>query len=42
MVPVKSLYTPTHSRVVLHFDYFLHSRIIIKTSQLWNYKYGIK
>ena len=33
-VPVKSLDTPTHSRVFLYFDYFLHCRIIGNTSQL--------
>ena len=32
-VPVKSLDTPTHSRVFLYFDYFLHCRIIVKTSK---------
>ena len=33
-VPVKSLDTPTHSRVFLYFKYFLHCRIIVKTSKL--------
>ena len=33
-VPVKSLDTPTHSRVFLYFDYFLHCRTIVKTSKL--------
>ena len=32
-VPVKSLDTPTHSRVFLYFYYFLHCRIIVKTSK---------
>ena len=27
---------PTHSRVYLYFYYFLHCRIIVKTSKLWN------
>ena len=40
-VPVKSLDMPTHSRVFLYFYYFLHCRIIVKTSQLWNNTYGI-
>uniref|UniRef100_A0A8C7CQ39 Phosphatidylinositol-4-phosphate 5-kinase type 1 gamma n=1 Tax=Oncorhynchus kisutch TaxID=8019 RepID=A0A8C7CQ39_ONCKI len=31
-IPVKSLDTPTHSRVFLYFYYFLHCRIIVKTS----------
>ena len=35
-VPVKSLDTPTHSMIFLYFDYFLHCRIIVKTSKLWN------
>ena len=30
------VYTPTHSRVFLYFYYFLHCRIIVKTSKLWN------
>ena len=34
-VPVKSLDTPTHSRVLLHLYYFLHCRIV-KTSKLLN------
>ena len=34
-VPVKSLDTPTHSGVVLYFDYFLHCRITVKTSTLY-------
>ena len=29
--PVKGLDTPTHSRVFLHFYYFLHCRITVKT-----------
>ena len=37
-VPVKSMDTPTHSRIFLNFYYFLHCRIIIiiivKTSKL--------
>ncbi|CAB1351332.1 unnamed protein product [Coregonus sp. 'balchen'] len=33
-VPVKSLDTPTHSRVFIYFYYFLHCRIIAKTSTL--------
>ncbi|KAM9412450.1 vacuolar protein sorting-associated protein 26A-like isoform 2-T2 [Salvelinus alpinus] len=33
-VPDKSLDTPTHSRVFLYFDYFLHCRTIVKTSKL--------
>ena len=32
-VPVKSLDTPNHSRVFLYLDYFLHCRIIEKTSK---------
>uniref|UniRef100_A0A8C7NZY0 EF-hand domain-containing protein n=1 Tax=Oncorhynchus mykiss TaxID=8022 RepID=A0A8C7NZY0_ONCMY len=36
-VPVKSLDTPTHSRVFLYFYYFLHCRIIVKTSKIWNH-----
>ena len=32
----KGFRTPTHSRVFLYFDYFLHCRIIVKTSELWN------
>ena len=40
-VPVKSLDTPTHSRVFLYFYYFLHCTIIVKTSKLWNNTYGI-
>jgi hypothetical protein len=32
-VPVKSLDTPTHSRVFLYFYYFIHCRIIVKTSK---------
>ena len=39
---VKSLNTPTHSRVFLYFYYFLHCRLIVKTSKLWNNTYGIK
>ena len=35
-IPVKSLDTPTHSRVFLYLYYFLHCRIIVKTSKLWN------
>ena len=31
-VPVKNLDTPTHSRVFLYFDYFIHCIIIVKTS----------
>uniref|UniRef100_A0A8C7T4S5 Exocyst complex component 2 n=1 Tax=Oncorhynchus mykiss TaxID=8022 RepID=A0A8C7T4S5_ONCMY len=33
-VPVKSLDTPTHSKVFLYLYYFLHCRIIVKTSKL--------
>ena len=33
-VAVTGMDTPTHSRVFLYFDYFLHCRIIAKTSQL--------
>ncbi|CDQ98591.1 unnamed protein product [Oncorhynchus mykiss] len=33
-LPVKSVDTPTHSRVFLYFLYFLHCRIIVKTSKL--------
>ena len=33
-VSVESLDRPTHSRVFLHFYYFLHCRIIVKTSKL--------
>ena len=40
-VPVKSLDTPTHSRVFLYFYYFSHCRIIAMTSKLWNNTYGI-
>ena len=40
-VPVKSLDTPTHSRVVLYFYYFLYGRIIVKTSKLGNNTCGI-
>ena len=40
-VPVKSLDTPTHSRFFHYFYYFLHFRIIVKTSKLWNNTYGI-
>jgi hypothetical protein len=40
-VPVKSLDTPTHSRVFLYFHYLLHCIIIVKTSNLWNNTYGI-
>ena len=40
-VPVKSMDTPTHSRVFLYLNYFLHCRIIVKTSKLWNNTYGI-
>ena len=32
-VPVESLDTPTHSRAFLYFHYFLHCRIIMKTSK---------
>ena len=39
--PVKSLDTPTHSRVFLYVYYFLHCRIIVKTSKLLNNTYGI-
>ena len=35
-VPVKGLDTPTHSRVFIYFYYFVHCRIIVKTSTLWN------
>ena len=35
-VPVKSLDTPTYSRVFLYFYYLLQGRIIVKTSKLWN------
>ena len=41
-VPVKSWDTPTHSRVFLYLYYFLHCRIIVKTSKLWNNTYGIE
>jgi hypothetical protein len=34
IVPVKSVDTPTHSRVFLNFYTFLHCRIIVKTSKL--------
>ena len=37
-LPVKSFRTPTRSKVFL---YFLHCRIIVKTSKLWNNTYGI-
>ena len=30
------VWTPSHSRVFLYLDYFLHCRIIVKTSKLWN------
>ena len=40
-VPVKSLDTPTHSRIFPYFYYFLHCRIIVKTSELGNNTYGI-
>jgi hypothetical protein len=40
-VPVKSLDTPTHSRVFLYFYYFLHCRITVKLSKLLNNTYGI-
>ena len=33
-VPVKRLDTPTHSRVFLYFDYFLHCKITVKTFKL--------
>uniref|UniRef100_A0A4W5RWP0 Potassium voltage-gated channel subfamily H member 7 n=1 Tax=Hucho hucho TaxID=62062 RepID=A0A4W5RWP0_9TELE len=33
-LPVKSFRTPTHSRVFLYFYYFLHCRIVMKTSKL--------
>uniref|UniRef100_A0A4W5MKX8 Signal sequence receptor subunit 2 n=1 Tax=Hucho hucho TaxID=62062 RepID=A0A4W5MKX8_9TELE len=33
-VPVKSLDTPTHSMVFLYLYYFLHCRIIVKTSTM--------
>ena len=40
-VPVKSLDSPTHSMVFLYFYYFLHSKIMEKTSKLlkntWNH-----
>ena len=39
-LPVKSLDTPTHSRVFLCFYYFLHCRIKVKTSHLWNNTYS--
>ena len=35
-VPVKSLDAPPHSRVFCYFNYFLHCRIIEKTSKLLN------
>jgi hypothetical protein len=35
-VSVKSLDTRTHSRVFLYLYYFLHCRIIVKTSKPWN------
>jgi hypothetical protein len=35
-VPIKSLDTPNYSRFFLYFYYFLHCRIIVKTSNLWN------
>ena len=31
----------THTRVFLYFYYFLHCSIIVKTSKLWNNRYGI-
>ena len=34
--PIKRLDTPTHSRVFLYFYCFLHCRIIVETSKLWN------
>ena len=34
IVPVNSLDTPTPSRVFLYLYYFLHCRIIVKTSKL--------
>ena len=40
-VLVKSLDTPSHSRVFLYFYYFLHCILIVKTSQLGNSTYGI-
>ena len=40
-VAVKSLDTPTHSRDILYFHYFLHCRIIVKTSTLWKNTYGV-
>ena len=39
-ISVKSLDTHTHSTVFLYFYYFLHCRIIVKTSTLWNDTYG--
>ena len=30
------VWTPTHSRVFLYLYYFLHCRITLKTSKLWN------
>ena len=41
IVPVNSLDTPTHSRVFLYFYYFLHCRIIVMKSKLWDNTYGI-
>ena len=41
IVQVKGLDTPTHSRVFLYWYYFLHYRIIVKTSKRWNYTHGI-
>ena len=35
-LPVKSLDTPTHTRVFLYLSYFLHCIIIVKSSKLWN------
>ena len=41
-VPVKTLDTPTHSRAFHYlFYYFLHCRIIVKTSKLWKNTNGI-
>uniref|UniRef100_A0A4W5JVY4 Uncharacterized protein n=1 Tax=Hucho hucho TaxID=62062 RepID=A0A4W5JVY4_9TELE len=36
ILPVKSFRTPTYSRGFLYFYYFLHCRIIAKTSKLRN------
>ena len=40
-VPDNSLYTHNYSTFFLYFYYFLHCKIIVKTSTLWNNTYGI-